>query len=91
MGPFPLTKDRNSILMVVMDYYSKWVEPFAMKKATTPKVCKILRNDIFTRWEVPKYIVSDRGPQFMSQLMAQLCESWGVTLKLTTAYHPRLI
>lgn len=37
----------------------------------------------------PRYLVSDRGPQFTSQLMARLCDSWGVTQKLTTAYHPQ--
>lgn len=89
MGPFPLSKNRNSILMVVVDYYSRWVEPFAMKDAKTPKVCQILRSEIFTRWGIPKFMVSDRGPQFTSQLMAQMCETWGVTQKLTTAYHPQ--
>lgn len=35
------------------------------------------------------FMVSDRGPQFTSQLLASLCASWGVTQKLTTAYHPQ--
>ena len=89
MGPFPFSKAQNSILMVGVDYGSKWVELFALKDAKTPKVCKILKNDIFTRWGVPAYMVSDRGPQFTSQLLASLCASWGVTQKLTTAYHPQ--
>ena len=89
MGPFPLSKARNSVLMVVVDYYTKWVELFALKDAKTPKVCQILRNDIFTRWGVPAYLVSDRGPQFTSHLMSSMCETWGVAQKLTTAYHPQ--
>ena len=87
MGPFPLSRSRNSVLMVVVDYYSKWVELFALKDAKTPKVCQILKNDIFTHWGVPTYLVSDRGPQFTSHLMSSLCESWGVAEKLTTAYR----
>lgn len=89
MGPFPLSKARNSVLMVVVDYGSKWVELFALRDAKTPKVCQILKNEIFTSWGVPAYLVSDRGPQFTSQLMSSLCESWGVAQKLTTAYHPQ--
>ena len=89
MGPFPLSKARNTVLMVVVDYYSKWVELFALRDAKTPKVCQILKNDIFTRWGVPAYLVSDRGPQFTSQLLTSLCGTWGVTQKLTTAYHPQ--
>lgn len=34
-------------------------------------------------------MVSDRGPQFTSQIMSSLCESWGVMQKLSTAYHPQ--
>lgn len=89
MGPLPSSRGKNTSLMVVVDYYSKWVELFALRDATTPRVCKILKDEIFTRWGVPAYMVSDRGPQFTSKLMSNLCESWGVTKKLTTAYHPQ--
>ena len=49
MGPLPLSKAWNSVLMVVVDYYTKWEELFALKDAKTPKVCQVLKNDIFTR------------------------------------------
>ena len=58
MGPLPLSKAQNSVLMVVVDYYTKWVELFALKDAKTPKVCQVLKNDIFTRWGVPNYLVA---------------------------------
>lgn len=75
--------------MVVVDYYSKWVEIYPLRDAKTPKVCQILKNEIFTRWGVPAFLVSDRGPQFTGQVMNKLCESWGVVQKLATAYHPQ--
>lgn len=84
MGPFPFSKAWHSV-----HYYSKWVELFALKDGKTPQVCHVLKNEIFTRWGVPAFMVSDRGPQFTSQLLASLCASWGVTQKLTTAYHPQ--
>ncbi|KAL6461592.1 hypothetical protein MHYP_G00297360 [Metynnis hypsauchen] len=33
MGPLPLSRSRNTMLMVVVDYYSKWVELFPLKDA----------------------------------------------------------
>lgn len=36
MGPFPLSKARNTMLMVVVDYYTKWMELFPMRDAKTP-------------------------------------------------------
>lgn len=53
------------------------------------KIVRILKNEIFTRWGVPKYIISDRGAQFTFNVLAELCKTWGTTQKLTTSYHPQ--
>lgn len=89
MGPLPLSKKRNTVLLVIVDYYTKWVELFPLKDSTTPKIVKILKEEIFTRWGVPRYLLSDRGPQFTSNLLGELCKDWGVGQKLTTSYHPQ--
>lgn len=89
MGPFPRSKKANSYLLVAVDYYSKWVEMFPIRDSKTPRLIKILREEIFTRWGVPQYLVSDRGPQFTATLLTDLCKTWGVVQKLTTSYHPQ--
>lgn len=89
MGPFPKSKKGNIYLLVVVDYFTKWVELFPLRDSKTPRICRILKDEIFNRWGVPKYILSDRGPQFLSQLLVDLCKNWGVTQKLTTSYHPQ--
>uniref|UniRef100_A0A3P9HTM5 Gypsy retrotransposon integrase-like protein 1 n=1 Tax=Oryzias latipes TaxID=8090 RepID=A0A3P9HTM5_ORYLA len=89
MGPFPRSRKGNNYLLVVVDYYTKWVELFPIRDSKTPRLCQILRDEIFTRWGVPKYLVSDRGPQFTSQLISDLCQKWGVIHKMTTSYHPQ--
>ncbi|XP_036431193.1 GTPase IMAP family member 8-like [Colossoma macropomum] len=89
MGPFPRSKKGNSYLLVVVDYYTKWIELFPLRDSKTPRLCQLLRDEIFTRWGVPKYLVSDRGPQFTSQLLTDVCKKWGVIQKITTSYHPQ--
>jgi len=69
MGPFPKSNRLNEYVLVVVDYCSKWVEMFLMRSAKTPFIANILIKDIFTRWGTPVYLVSDRGPQFTSQLL----------------------
>lgn len=88
MGPFPLSKKQNAYLLVV-DYYTKWVEMFPLRNSKTQKIVKILKEEIFTRWGVPKYIITDRGAQFTSNLLSELCKTWGSIQKLTTSYHPQ--
>lgn len=89
MGPFPMSRSRNTMLMVVVDYYTKWVELFPLRDAKTARISKILKDELFTRWGVPAHIVSDRGPQWTSDIIKNLCSAWGVAQKLTTAYHPQ--
>lgn len=60
-----------------------------MRSAKASTVVRILREEIFTRWGTPAFIVSDRGAQFTSKLLDQLCKQWQVTKKLTTAYNPQ--
>ncbi|XP_053681478.1 uncharacterized protein LOC127161145 [Labeo rohita] len=89
MGPFPRSTRQNEYLLVIVDYFSKWVEVFPMRNAKATTIVKILLEEIFTRWGTPAFIVSDRGTQFTSKLLEQLCKQWQVTQKLTTAYHPQ--
>ena len=37
----------------------------------------------------PHTIISDRGPQFASQVMTDLCKQLGISPKLSTAHHPQ--
>ncbi|KAI7789793.1 hypothetical protein IRJ41_013744 [Triplophysa rosa] len=89
MGPLPRSTNQNEYLLVFIDYYSRWVELFPMRKATAQNVASIFRKEILTRWGVPDFILSDRGVQFISYVFRELCENWNVTPKLTTAYHPQ--
>lgn len=61
IGPLPVSKKRNSYLLVIVDYFTKWVEVFPLRDSKTQKVVRVLKEEIFTRWGVPKYMVSDRG------------------------------
>lgn len=89
MGPFPVSSQLNSYLLVFVDYYSKWVEIVPLRKATAGVVSKLMVKEIFTRWGVPDYVLSDQGPHFMSKTFSGTCKGWNVTQKFTMAYHPQ--
>ncbi|GAA6080783.1 uncharacterized protein LOC113073276 [Tachysurus ichikawai] len=89
MGPFPRSSSGNVYLLVLVDYYSRWVELFGLRKATAETISKVMIDEVFTRWGVPNYLLSDRGPQFVSSVLQEVCQEWGVIQRLTTAYHPQ--
>ena len=52
--------------LLVIDYYSKYVELAHLSHATSPKVINHLKS-IMARHEIPQELISDNGPQFNSK------------------------
>jgi hypothetical protein len=50
---------------------------------------KLFIREIFPHYGFPLTIVSDRGPQWNSDLFRAICDRAGVRLTLSTAFHPQ--
>nr|GFA51591.1 reverse transcriptase domain-containing protein [Tanacetum cinerariifolium] len=87
MGPFPSSK-RNKYILVVVDYLSKWVEAKALPTNDARVVVKFLKS-LFSRFGTPKAIISDRGTHFCNDQFSRVMAIYGVTHRLSTAYHPQ--
>ena len=44
---------------------------------------------IYSRYKVPKGIISDRNPLFTSKFWSKLCNATKTKYKLSTTYHPQ--
>lgn len=81
-------KDDDAIL-VVIDRLSKERHYIESKKtATAEDTAKLMIEFVWKYHGLPSTIISDRGPQFVSQLWKHWCQRLGVKAKLSTAYHP---
>ena len=81
IGPLRTAADGSKYILLLVDSFSRWCESFAIKSADAVTVAKILYTDIFTRYGAPSSLVSDRGQQFMSQLVKALCAMFNVKRK----------
>ncbi|KAL4297419.1 hypothetical protein GQ457_12G013240 [Hibiscus cannabinus] len=88
MRPFPSSHDDLYILLAV-DYVSKWVEAIATPRNDAQTVMKFLHKHIFTRFGVPRAIISDEGTHFDNKLIAKAAQIYGIKHKIATAYHPQ--
>ena len=86
MEPFPMSFGYSYILVGV-DYVSKWVEAIPCKTNDHRVVLKFLKENVFSRFGVPKAIINDGGTHFCNKLFENLLPKYGVKHKVATPYH----
>ena len=91
----PLKKASNfqaegfQYVLVVADSFSKWCEAFPLKSMEAAEVAMYLYQDIICRYGAPRTLISDRGTNFMSKLIKELCNLFQITKIETSSYHPQ--
>ncbi|RVW32099.1 Retrovirus-related Pol polyprotein from transposon 17.6 [Vitis vinifera] len=76
MGPFPMSFG-HSYILVGVDYVSKWVEAIPCRSNDHKVVLKFLKENIFSRFGVPKAIISDGGTHFCNKPFETLLANMG--------------
>ena len=89
LGPFPKSSSQNQYIIVLTDYGTRWAEAKAVRNATAESVAKFLIESIFLKHGFPKQIVSDRGSQFLSNLVTSLLKELNVKHTPSTSFHPQ--
>ncbi len=85
----PLTPRQKRFLLVIVDYFTRWVELFALRQTTATHIANVLIDEVICRYGIPLHILSDNGPQFISHLFNAICTALGITHKFTANYHPQ--
>ena len=86
MGPF-LASQGYLYILVAVEYVSKWIEAIPCKTNDNKVVVKFLKEHIFSRFGMPRAIISDRGTHFCNHAFEALLKKYNVTHRLATPYH----
>nr|GFA80866.1 reverse transcriptase domain-containing protein [Tanacetum cinerariifolium] len=78
----------QNAIQVAVDYLSKWVKAKALLTNDARVVVKFLKS-LFSWFGTPKVIISDRGTHFCNDQFAKVMSKYGVTHRLSIAYHPQ--
>lgn len=89
LGPFPPSTLGNRYIVVFSDYLTRWPEAFAVSTIDAPTIARLLVDEIVARHSAPRTLLSDRGSNFMSTLIAEVCKLLSIRKLNTTAYHPQ--
>ena len=89
VGPIsPSSARGHRFILTVVDLATRWPEAFPLKTTTSEDIIGALMT-MFARTGFPDTILSDRGPQFTSELSRQIAGILGIKQAFTTPYHPQ--
>ncbi|KAL0152701.1 hypothetical protein M9458_052424, partial [Cirrhinus mrigala] len=84
------TSEGNTCILVVVDRFSKMCKLIPLKGLPTAmEAAEHLFHHVFRQFGIPEEIVSDRGPQFISHVWKAFFKLLGVSVNLSSGYHPQ--
>ena len=88
MGPLPETDKGNRFVLVIGDYWTKWMEAYPIPDHTASTVASVLVYQFISRFGIPQQIHSDQGREFEARLFQEMCELLQVDKTRTTPWRP---
>jgi transposase InsO family protein len=88
VGKFPRSKAGNTVILVCVDAFSKFVWLFPLREATSKATVRVLKERIFANFSVPEVLVSDNARCFTSAEFRRCCFDLGIKHVTTAPYHP---
>ena len=89
LGPLPLTAQGNRYVLVMSDYFTKWVEAVALPDQEAKTTADAFVTHFVTKFGVPMFLHTDQGRNFESKLFKEMGRLLGVKKTRTTAYRPQ--
>jgi len=89
VGPLPESDNGNRYILVVADYFTRYMEAFPLPNQEAITVARKLVDEIFLRFSTPEQLHSDQGKQFEGQLLSEICKLLKINKTRTTPYHPQ--
>ena len=87
-GKHPKSSRGNEYIVTVVDMFSKWGEAYPVRVHTAPVVAKVLVDNFFSRFGMPRRLLTDQGKEFESALFKELCDKMGIQKIRTSPYQP---
>ncbi|XP_059670631.1 uncharacterized protein LOC132316139 [Cornus florida] len=82
VGLLPKTVEQKEYMLLVIDYFTKWVKADAYSSVTHKQVKSFLWNNIICRFGVPKVIMMDNGKNLDNRSTRKFFVEHGIIQKL---------
>ena len=89
VGPLPTAPAQKKLLLVTIDYFSKWIEADAFSSIKDRDVTRFIWKNIVCRFGIPRSIVSDNGSQFDSRVYRDFFQELKIKNLYSTPRYPQ--
>eukprot|EP00253_Pinus_taeda_P027202 PITA_27202 len=85
----PASSSQHRWILIVTDYFTKWIEAIPPRQATDAVIISFLENNILSRFRCPNKLITDNATTFKSKRMVEFCHKYHIILGHSTVYHPQ--
>ncbi|GFW27600.1 retrovirus-related Pol polyprotein from transposon 412 [Trichonephila clavipes] len=90
LGPYPASRpERYRFVLVITDHFTRWSELIPLRKASAQAIANAFFENYISRYGVPISLISDNGPQFISEVFEHLSHRLDVKHMKTVTYRPQ--
>ena len=87
VDPLPKARGGYEYILTKICLATRWQEAIPLRSASARQVASVMVQ-IWTRTDIPKRVLTDCGPQFVSDLFKRVCKIFNIDKITTTPYHP---
>ncbi|GFW78489.1 retrovirus-related Pol polyprotein from transposon 412 [Trichonephila clavipes] len=90
LGPYPASRpERYKFILVISDHFTKWCELIPLRKASAQAIANAFFDNYIARYGAPISLISDNGPQFISDVFEHLSHRLDIKHMKTVTYRPQ--
>ncbi|KAG5868137.1 hypothetical protein JTB14_025486 [Gonioctena quinquepunctata] len=89
MGPLPRSLEGNKLILVEIDYFSKYSLVFPLRSSTVEMVTRRTEDKIISVYGAPRLLLCDDGPQYRSHQFRKLAKKNGCEIRYNANYYPQ--
>ena len=87
VGPLPAAHAQKKLLLIAIDYFSKWIEAEAFASIKDKDVTQLIWKNIVCRFGIPRSIVLDNQRQFDSRVYRNFCQELKIKNLYSTPWY----
>ncbi|RDX84297.1 Tf2-8, partial [Mucuna pruriens] len=89
LGPFPPALGQVKYLILVIDYFTKWIEAKVVATISAERIKHFYWKNIICHFGLPTEIVSNNGMKFASRSTRDFCTQWKIKQHFTSIEDPQ--